>query len=137
MKLSDLKILTIDDSPMIQMVIKNILTSFDIGESQIYQACDGTTGLDIAETHHLDLVLCDLSMQPVDGFEFVRRLRNHERESLRGLPVVILTVHGEAEIVSRARNFDIDGYLLKPIAPKTLRQRLINVLQKREVHIEA
>lgn len=137
MKFSQLRILTIDDSEMIQTILKNMLISFEVDRGQIFQASDGMEGLELAERHGLDIILCDLSMEPMDGFEFVRTLREHEREALRGLPVIILTVHGEEEFVSKAGKMAIEGYLLKPIAPKVLKQRVIQVLQNRALQVDA
>ena len=131
MKFSSLRILTIDDSPMIQTILKNILIGFDVDRGHIHQATDGLEGLVVVEQCPIDIILCDLSMEPMDGFEFVRHLRSHEREALRDIPVIVLTVHGDEKIVSQASKLAIDGYLLKPIAPKTLKQRVTQVLQQK------
>ena len=132
MKFNNLKILTIDDSPMIQTIIKNILISYEVDRNNIYQAGDGAAGLVLAEQKNLDVILCDLSMEPMDGFEFVKRLRSHPNEQIRDKPVIVLTVHGEQAVVAKAGKLAIDGYMLKPISPVTLRQRITQVLSKPE-----
>ncbi len=127
---SRLKILTIDDSYLTRRIIRQILTGFGVNGEQILEAQDGQTGLDIVEDNqNLDLILCDLSMKPINGFEFVESLRKQENEKLRNIPVLILTLHGEKNIVAKASRLKINGYLLKPMSPQALRQRVIEAVE--------
>ena len=136
---SRLKILTIDDSNMTRRIIRQILTGFGVNGENILEAKDGQTGLDIVERNqNLDLILCDLNMKPINGFEFVESLRKRENEKwrtiqmnekLRNIPVLILTLHGEKSFVAKASRLNIDGYLLKPISPQALRQRVIEAVE--------
>lgn len=137
MKFSDLRILTIDDSAMMRTIIMNMLISFDVERDRIFQASDGLDGLETVECNQVDVILCDLGMEPADGFEFIRMLREHERKELRALPVVILTMHDEEAFVTKAATLRIDGYLLKPIASDRLKHRIVQVLQKRSLKIGA
>ncbi len=127
MNLKGLHIVIIDDAPMTRAVVKQILSN--LGTSNVYEAEDGMSGLQLVESCRPDIILCDLSMEPVNGFEFVKFLRGHKSESLRDTPVIILTSHGETEMVNNAAQLRIDGYLLKPIAPKLLADRIQNVMQ--------
>lgn len=128
MKFSDLKILTIDDSAMMRKLITEMMINFGVNRDRIFQAEDGMAGLESMECNDIDVILCDLGMEPMDGFEFIRMLRNHERDELRTLPVIVLTVHDEDNYVTKATALPIDGYLLKPIAADTLKQRITQVL---------
>lgn len=125
---STLSILTIDDSAMIRKIVRQILTGF--GVQQVFEAENGMAGLDMAVKQYLDLILCDLSMEPINGFEFVEFLRKHKNENVRNTPVVILTVHNEENFVAKASGLKINGYLLKPIVPRVLRQRVIQVVAR-------
>lgn len=124
----EMHVLLIDDSSMTRMVVGQMLVNF--GVRQIYEAPDGMTGLNMLESYCPDIILCDLSMEPVDGFEFVRVLRSHKNETVRHVPVIILTVHDEATFVNKAGDMEIDGYLLKPIAPDILERRIRQVLSR-------
>ena len=128
MNLQGLHIVIIDDAPMTRTVVKQIL--FNLGTSNVYEAEDGMSGLQLVESCRPDIILCDLGMEPVNGFEFVKFLRGHKSETLRKTPVIILTSHGEREMVNDAAQLQIDGYLLKPIAPKLLDERIQNVMQR-------
>lgn len=128
---SEVNILTVDDSPMVRTIVRQILNGLGFGE--IYQAPDGMAGLKIVERRKVHLILCDLSMEPVNGFEFVRFLRNFERQALKELPVMILTMHDEADYFDRAADLGIDAYVLKPIVPKILEKQVLKVLRKHDI----
>lgn len=69
-----------------------------------------------------DLVLCDLGLPGLDGFEVCRHLRG--QPELQGLPIVAMTGYGNAEYRERASQAGFDHYLLKPITPEALRALL-------------
>ncbi len=124
-----MKILIIDDSKFIRDVVRKILR--EIGVKYIYEAANGADGLMTVMDEKPDLVLCDLSMEPVNGFEFVEALRNHDNRVVRNIPVIILTVHDELDFIAQAKEFGIDGYLLKPVSPSRLRERIEETMGKR------
>jgi CheY-like chemotaxis protein len=81
------------------------------------EAVDGDAGFQIAQTHHPDLILCDLQMPGVDGFGLLRKLR--EDPQLRNVVVIAVTalsMPGDRDSVLAA---GFDGYLAKPIDPET------------------
>lgn len=125
----NLSILIIDDSKFIRVVVRKMLKG--IGVKNIFEAANGTDGLMTVMDEKLDLILCDLSMEPVNGFEFVAALRDHENRSLRNLPVLILTVHDEVDFIAQAKEMGIDGYLLKPISAVRLKERIEETLGRR------
>ena len=128
MVFDNLSVLVIDDSRFMRTIVKQMLVDF--GASDIYEAADGMSGLEMVSKIFVDLILCDLSMEPIDGFEFVRFLRNHQSRALQEIPVIILTVHGEQEFVTKANEERIDGYLLKPISRELLRSRIVAVMEQ-------
>lgn len=122
----DLSVLVIDDSKFIRDTVRRILRS--IGVSKIRMAPNGMAGLNMVSQDQFDIVLCDLSMEPINGMRFVEFLRKHENAKLRDLPVIILTMHNEQEIVKKAIEQGIDGYLLKPVSIKSIKERIEQVL---------
>lgn len=122
----DLSVLVIDDSKFIRDTVRRILRSVGVGK--IRMAPNGMVGLKMVSQDRFDVVLCDLSMEPINGMRFVEFLRKHENPKLRGLPVIILTMHNEQEIVRKAIEQGIDGYLLKPVSIKSIKQRIEQVL---------
>jgi DNA-binding response OmpR family regulator len=86
---------------------------------EVLKARDGDEALWIAESQPIDLVLLDLMLPTVDGFEVLRRLRRGVR---RHVPVVVVTVRGDVALVARAREYGCSGYLTKPVGARELRR---------------
>ena len=80
-------------------------------------AMDGLAGVDLARTQDLDLVLCDIQLPEIDGFEVARRLKQDER--LRSIPLVAITALAMVGDRERALAAGFDGYIAKPINPET------------------
>ncbi len=85
-------------------------------------AHSGEEALQVATQFRPDLVLCDLGLPGLDGFEVCRRLR--DQPLLEQRPVVAMTGYGNAEYRERADQAGFDQYLLKPITPEALRTLL-------------
>lgn len=79
-------------------------------------ATDGESGVALAQQERPDLVLCDIQMPGIDGFEVARRLRGFEQ--LRGVPLVALTAMAMIGDQDRILARGFDGYLSKPIDPQ-------------------
>jgi two-component system chemotaxis response regulator CheY len=133
MKFEDLSVLVIDDSSFIRDIIKKILHGY--GVSDIREASDGIDGLQMVSGYHTDLIVCDLSMEPMNGFSFVESLRALEDVELSETPVIILTMHDEKDFVEKASKTKINGYILKPVSSAMLKNRIIQVMTKAGVEL--
>jgi len=80
---------------------------------EILTAGDGAAAVAVAEQSRPDLILMDLSLPEMDGWEATRRIK--AMEELRAVPVVALTAHAMPGDEERARESGCDGYLTKPI----------------------
>ena len=78
---------------------------------------DGLAGVEAAQTEDLDLVLCDIQLPGIDGFEVARRLKQDDR--LRSIPLVAITALAMVGDRERALAAGFDGYIAKPINPET------------------
>src|SRR5262249_53132588 len=83
-------------------------------------ARDGRTALELALAGACDLMLLDLHMPALDGFEVVRALRDHERGSTRHLPVIALTARSSVRDRERCLGAGMDEFLSKPIEAAVL-----------------
>ncbi|MGC9397592.1 MAG: response regulator [Anaerolineae bacterium] len=104
------KILYIEDNADNRLLVRRILM---VEGYEVLEAEDGLTGIDIAVREQPDLVLMDMNLPEIDGYELTRRMR--ENPDLRGVPIIAMTanvMHGDREKTLEA---GCDGYIPKPI----------------------
>ena len=124
--LSRLNILVVDDSSAVRMMLSALLRTFGI--SQITECSDGAEALRAIEKARFDLVLTDVSMRPMDGVEFTRRLRNPESAADPSLPVLFLSNHSEKAVVNAALEAGGSDYLVKPISRAGLLDKIVSLI---------
>ncbi len=103
------RILYIEDSPQNRDIVRRYLG----GDFDLYEAEDGEHGLERAAREVPDLILMDLSLPRIDGWEATRRLKANA--ALKHIPVIALTAHAAGEDQARARAAGCIEYLTKPI----------------------
>ncbi len=113
------RILIVDDERDAAESVAVLLT--DMGHS-IRQAYSGAEALEAAVEFKPQLVLLDLSMPGMDGFEVAQRLR--ERDETRDAKIVALTAHREKPFKEALAEADFDGHLLKPVSVRELWQAI-------------
>ena len=116
------RVLVADDDPLLQRLVR---THLDRAGFRVLSAGDGEEALDVAATEQPDLIVLDLMLPKMDGFEVCRRIREFSL-----VPVVMLTARGEQ--VDKLRGFEAgaDDYLTKPFAPPELLARVRAVLRR-------
>jgi DNA-binding response OmpR family regulator len=117
------KILLVDDSSTILMMEKFILRN---GQYEIVTASDGEEGVRKALEHRPDLVLLDVIMPKMGGFEACRRMR--EEEATRTTPIIMVTTRGEATNVETGWMAGCSDYITKPINSVELLAKVRNFL---------
>ena len=124
-------ILVVDDNRDIVELLTGILH----GEFVVYTALDGERGLQAARTHKPDLIISDLMMPQLSGFDLLRAIR--EDATLRDTPFILLTARGQVEDRINALEMDADAYIAKPFHPVELRTTVRKLLQKVRSQSEA
>jgi DNA-binding response OmpR family regulator len=116
------RVLVADDDPLIQRLVR---THLDRAGFRVLSAADGEAALDMAAAEQPDLIVLDLMLPRMDGFEVCRRIREFSL-----VPVVMLTARGEQ--VDKLRGFEAgaDDYLTKPFSPPELLARVRAVLRR-------
>ena len=104
------KILIVDDSSTVILVEKMILSN---GPYDVVSARDGQEGLEKAQAERPDLILMDVVMPRMDGFEACRRLR--DADATRGIPVIMVSTRGELKSVESGYESGCNDYVTKPI----------------------
>ncbi len=112
------RVLVVDDQPANVRVMAEALND----EYEIFFATSGVKALEIAAASGIELVLLDVVMPELDGFEICRRLKGDERTS--SIPVIFVTAREETS--DEARGFDVGAvdYITKPIRPPVVRARV-------------
>lgn len=105
----NLKALVVEDFETMRNIIKKILESLNV---KIIEAANGIDALKVLDTENVDIVLTDLVMPEMDGFELCEEIRR--RPNLRHLPVIVISTHRDSKYVVRALRCGADDYLTKP-----------------------
>lgn len=114
------KILIIDDDKGVIEVISNILTGQNY---EVVSALDGKEGLEQVKNESPDLIVLDIRMPSMNGYEFIRTLRADLGSAGQPMiPVIILTAKEEMEEVFRMEG--AKGYLVKPVDPVKLTKKI-------------
>lgn len=96
-----------------------------IGFKEILQARDGKEAIDLisADREFVDVILCDLKMPNMDGFEFLAKLRELPTGSAQ-IPVVMLTASNDPESVHKLKGLRDSGYIVKPASTQMVVERI-------------
>ena len=125
---SSLKILLIEDNQHMRSIVSAILGGSGI--RHVREARDGAEGLDMLKQYPADIALVDFNMEPIDGVEFTRLLRNAPDSSNPYLPVVMITGHSERSRVTQARDSGVNEFVVKPLTARALLGRLDSVIMR-------
>ena len=119
------KLLTIDDSKTIRMILARAFKEYDCS---LIEAANGEEGLKAAAEHKPDLIILDITMPTMDGIETCRALRCDP--ALKETMVVFLSALGEEEQQLAGFGAGADDYISKPIKPKLLISRIQAILKR-------
>jgi CheY-like chemotaxis protein len=95
---------------------------------QVSQAANGIEALELAQQVKPDLVMMDVRMPKMTGYEACRQMK--QLEGVRDIPVVFLSAKGQDEEVQTGMDAGAVAYILKPFAPEELTRRIAEILQQ-------
>lgn len=121
-----LRILLIEDDPDIQKMVQ--LSLKYQGGHQVTVASGGREGLEKASADPPDLILLDVMMPEMDGYETCRHLKS--REGTRHIPIVFLSARAQQAEIQKGRDLGAVGYLVKPFDPMALSSQLDAILRR-------
>jgi len=123
-----LKVLIIEDDANVVEAV-SLCLELRWPEVTISSAADGTKGIEILESDSFDIVILDINLPDVDGFEVLKRIR-----SFSNVPVVIVTVREGEEDQVRGLEMGADDYIVKPFSPRDVIARMNSVIRRAGVH---
>lgn len=118
-----MKILIIEDNPTNMKLASDVMRR--IGNYEVLEAMDGNTGITLAQEHLPELILMDIYMPGIDGFETTRRLKSGE--TTRHIKIIALTALAMKGDKERILEAGCDGYLTKPIRYKELLETVATI----------
>jgi CheY-like chemotaxis protein len=122
--MSPRRILVIEDNALNLKLVRDVL---EYAGYDVLEATTGEAGITLAGQQSPDLVLLDLQLPGIDGHETLRRLRDGVLDS--GVPVVAVTALAMTEDKERAARAGFDGYLEKPVSPRSLPSQVAGFLE--------
>ncbi len=122
-------VLIIEDDPVLQ---RGLTDNLRFAGYRVSSALDGETGLDAALAQQPDLILLDIMLPKVNGFEICRRVR----EAQLDMPILMLTAKDREEDIVRGLNLGADDYVTKPFGIQELLARVAAFLRRRGVHAD-
>jgi len=120
----NLTVLLVDDEPFMRQLVERLL--YDMGILNIIMACDGADAVEklSASGEQIDLMILDLEMPNMNGFQVVQQVRKGVSDINPELPIIILTGHGQLDAVKAAVKLGVHGYLVKPMSRAALEKRI-------------
>ena len=115
------KVLTVDDSRTIRNML---LVTLNNAGFETIQAEDGVEGLEVLEESNPDVIVTDINMPRMDGYEVIRQLRSNPMH--KTTPILVLTTESDTEKRQLARQAGATGWMVKPFDP----DRLIATVRK-------
>ena len=123
------RLLIVDDEEKIREVVKEyaLLNGYEVAEAE-----DGLEALSAVEQQPIDLVILDIMMPKLDGYEVCKRIKTSSN-----IPVIMLSARGEEYDKLFGFEIGVDDYMVKPFSPKELMARVKAVLERGKLNNQA
>jgi diguanylate cyclase len=121
------RILIIEDEPNLRATLADLL---ELHQFSVIAAPNGRSGLEIAKRSHPDLIVCDVAMPEVNGYQVLTSLREHQETAY--IPLIFLTGRTEYVALRQGMELGADDYLAKPFEPDDLVRAIHAQIKKRQ-----
>ena len=119
-----LKVLTVDDSKTIRMIVKKAFKEFDC---EMFEAENGVEGLAIAAKEKPGLIVLDITMPVMNGIEMLEKIKSEPE--LKDIPVIMLTAESGKDNVMHIVKMGVKDYMVKPFKGEDLIGRVLKFMQ--------
>lgn len=117
------KVIIVDDAPHIRQLVRLTLLDFDV---DTFDAANVRDALEILDQTQMDLIITDLYMPELTGFDLVREVR--KIESYKYTPVIVLTAESSKNIAEQGRDLGVSAWVVKPFDPQVIEKALRKIL---------
>jgi DNA-binding response OmpR family regulator len=121
------RILVAEDEPSIVLSLEFLLTEAGY---EVFTAVNGAEALKLAEQHKPDLLVLDIMLPVVNGFEVCRTIRSNP--ALRDMPILMLTARGREQEIARGLALGANAYVTKPFGTRELMMEIRELLSTPE-----
>ena len=119
----NMDVLVVDDFATMRRILKNILRQ--IGFTNISEADDGKTALNMLKKQKFDLILCDWNMPEMPGIELLKLIKADDW--LKDIPFVMVTAEAQKDNIIAAVQAGVSNYVVKPFTAETISEKLEKV----------
>lgn len=143
--LSNFTVLVVEDSPYMNSLLTSMLKVFSVGD--ILSTEGGDEAIEVLKVtqartvsryvNKVDIVLLDWLMAKGSGEQLLRWIRNHEKDSIRFLPVIVISGYTTSVVTQTARDLGANEVLVKPVSGSGLAQRICSVIDRPRPFIKA
>ncbi len=119
-----IKILIVDDFTTMRRIMKNILKQ--LGFTNLVEADDGTTAIELLEKDQFDLVISDWNMPKMSGLELLKNIRGMSQ--YKDLPFLMVTAEAQKQNVIQAVQAGVSNYVVKPFTAEQISDKLEKIL---------
>ncbi len=123
---TDMKFLIVDDFSTMRRIVRGLLK--EIGYNNAEEAEDGAVALNMLKNAKFDFVVSDINMPNMNGFDLLNAIK--KEDSLKHLPVLMVTAEARKEDIVRAAQEGAAGYIVKPFTKATLEEKVQKIMQK-------
>ena len=123
---NDMKFLIVDDFSTMRRIVRGLLK--EIGYTNAEEAEDGAVALGMLKNAKFDFVVSDINMPNMTGFDLLSAIKKDQ--TLKHLPVLMVTAEARKEDIVRAAQDGAAGYIVKPFTKATLEEKVQKIMQK-------
>ena len=131
---SNVSVLIVEDNKVNQLLLKNMLKKF--GFDKLETAENGRIALNKLRENNFDLVLMDIQMPEMDGYEITHEIRTRLRKEMRNIPVIAITADASDKEKVKAKEAGLDDYIVKPYSPEELYFTIIKYVKPLDSNIK-
>lgn len=129
-------ILIVDDSKAALFMFEKVIRISGVPLGELYTAGNGKEAVNVLKRHHVDLVMTDIHMPEMDGFQLIAYIQAHD--TLKHIPVIVITTEGRDKYVQKAKDLGAANYVRKPCQPEQVKHLILETLgvQENESNID-
>lgn len=127
-------ILVVDDDDFTRKILVRVLEDF--GFAKVMDTDSAQSAIKLLESNTFDLIITDVDMQGMNGIEFVQLIRSGKAHAKHDTRIMVVSSFSQTEVLGSAFALDINGFLVKPIIPAVVYEKVVRALSER-LHLRA